>query len=95
MLGAGPTTLPASSGPAGSVVGQGDAHAAHEGSAAAAGVLPEGEPEALVGAEATAGAAADADVRLDADIDPTDPAAAPEGLLEEDADGEGADGGEQ
>ena len=62
---------------------------------AAAGVLPEGEPEALVGAEATAGAAADADVLLDADIDPTNPAAAPEGLLEEDADGEGADGGEQ
>ena len=50
----------------------------------------EQEMEAKADAEAEAGP----DVPLDADIDPTDPVAAPEDALTQDA-GEGADGGEQ
>ena len=50
----------------------------------------EQEMEAKADAEAEAGP----DVPLDADIDPTDPVAAPEDVLTQDA-GEGADGGEQ
>ena len=54
--------------------------------------VPMAAPEAMD--EADAEAEAGPDVPLDADIDPTDPVAAPEDALTQDA-GEGADGGEQ